>query len=142
MSRLYRSLDVLKSLPSHAMWPTLLVLLLLPQIGYAQSPEATILHKFAWDYPDEWIDDFSIVRFEIRIDGGVAVIVGMSKLSDLPGSYAAPVPAMTVGQHLLEVRACSLTRCGLWSAPLLFGFSPPSGDGILQIFDWPLPGFL
>ena len=142
MSRLYRSLDVLKCFASLGMWAAFLVLLLIPQIGHAQSPEATILHQFAWDYPDEWIDDFNIVRFEIRTDGGVAVIVGMSKLSDLPESYAAPVPAMTVGQHLLEVRACSLTTCGLWSGPLLFGFSPPSGADILQLFDWPLPGFL
>lgn len=133
---------MLKCYPSLSTLATFLVLVLTPQLGQAQSPEATILHQFAWDYPDDWIQEFNIVRFEIRIDAGVAATVGISNLSDQPGSYAAPVPAMTVGQHLLEVRACSLTTCGLWSGPLLFGFSPPSGGDILQLFDWPLPGFL
>ena len=102
-------------------------------IGQAQSPEATIFDQFAWDYPDELIEEFGIVWFEIRIDGNTAASVGKSSLPGQPGSYVAPVPHMTVGQHLLEVRACTLVSCGTWSAPFLFAHSgahslPPAAD--------------
>ena len=120
MSRPYQRAVASTSRVPRATWAAVLVLGLMPQIGQAQSPDATILHQFAWDYPDAWIAEFNIVRFEIRIDidSGVAASVGMSNLSDQPGSYTAPVPAMTVGQHLLEVRACSPVTCGVWSGPL------------------------
>jgi hypothetical protein len=139
MSRSYRLLEVSGHRVTLVTWAVLAALVLAPNVGLAQSPEATILHKFAWDYSDLVIAEHGIVRFELRIDGGAEAAVGMSALEDHPGSYVAPVPPMTVGQHLLEVRACSPTSCGSWSSPLLFGFSPPAGGDILDLFGGSLP---
>ena len=88
----------------------------------AQSPSATQSSLLAWDYPDELLVGSQVVRFELRVDQGVRSEVGLSAIASEPESYFAQVPATTVGQHLLEVRACGAGGCGAWSAPLLFHF--------------------
>ena len=97
-------------------------------IARAQSPDTTSHSSFAWDYPDQWIGDFNVVRFEIRIDGWAAFDAGMSALSGFPESYSTPLPAIPIGLHVVEVRACTVNGCGAWSSPLLFrvkGEAPP-----------------
>ncbi len=91
-------------------------------VARAQSPYATSYSSLAWDYPDKWVADFNVVRFEIRIDGWAPSGAGMLALSGVPESYVAPVPTMPTGQHIVEVRACNIGRCGAWSAPLRFYF--------------------
>ncbi len=97
-------------------------------VAQAQSPYATSYNSFAWDYPDQWIADFDVVRFEIRIDGWAPSDAGISSFSGVPETYVASVPALPTGQHVIEVRACNVSRCGAWSSPLLFyfmGLFPP-----------------
>ena len=108
----------------------LIGVVLFAAVAPAQSPYATSYDSFAWDYPDRWIADFNVVRFEIRIDGWAPSGAGMLALSRVPESYFAPLPALPTGQHLVEVRACNVGVCGAWSSPLLFyfmGVFPPPG---------------
>ena len=103
----------------------------------AQSPYATSYSSVAWDYPDPLIADFNVVRFEIRLDGWASGDAGMSPLSGVPESYFARFPTLPTGQHVVEVRACNVSRCGAWSSPLPFyfmgAFPPPSWfDGVVK----------
>ena len=100
--------------------------------AHAQSSEST--HSFAWTYPDQWILQFGVVEFEIRINKGNAYSTGMSMLSTESESYSTPIPSVDTGQHVVEVRACSSARCGAWSSPLYFLFFPPFVIGIQPQF--------
>lgn len=105
--------------------PLLVGCLLGASVAQAQFPEAPGRPPaFAWDYPDQWVAEFSVSRFEIRIDAWPPARVGVSSRSIQPDSYVTPIPAMPTGQHLVEVRACSPATCGAWSTPLLFVFVP------------------
>ena len=100
--------------------------------AHAQSPETT--RSFAWSYPDQWISQFGVVDFEIRINEGNAHSAGMSVLTTESQSYSTPIPSVDTGQHVVEVRACSSARCGAWSSPLYFLFFPPFVIGIQPQF--------
>jgi len=104
---------------------TLLVgCVLLASVGQAQSLEASDLPTaFAWDYPDEWVAEFSVERFEIRIDGGTPSREEVSIPSVESEGYLAPIPSLSTGEHLVEVRACNSSTCGEWSTPVRFVFS-------------------
>ncbi len=110
--------------------------MLVGSVGQAQFHAPILEHKFAWDYPDLWVGELNVTRFEIRVDGGPSSSVGMSILSREAQSYSTPLPDMPIGQHLLEVRACGPTMCGAWSEPMLFVFSPPFVVEV-QRFGWP-----
>lgn len=60
--------------------------------AHAQSSETT--HSFAWSYPDQWIAQFGVVEFEIRINEGGAHSGGMSALATESQSYSTPIPSV------------------------------------------------
>ena len=101
-----------------------LVLIAIALCALEAQAQAPGRHSFAWDYPDHQVQQFGIVRFELRFDGGSPVSVGMSPLVGAPGSYYTPLREMPSGQHAVEVRACSPLMCFGWSAPMLFVVSP------------------
>ncbi len=123
--------------PSPAAVLTLLTacLLAVPAV-HAQSSETT--HSFAWTYPDQWVSEFDVVEFEIRIDSGASYATGMSALPTESESYSTPIPSVDTGQHVVEVRACTPSECGAWSSPLYFLFFPPFVVGIQPEFGLPL----
>ena len=103
--------------------------------AHAQSAETT--HSFGWSYPDQWVSQFGVVEFEIRINEVSAHSAGMSALATESESYSTPIPSVDTGQHVVEVRACSSARCGAWSSPLYFLFFPPFVIGIQPEFGAP-----
>lgn len=73
---------------------------------------------FLWDYPTELLNAGNVNRFELQIDGGTWADVGRTAATDQTGVpagavlYAASVPALTIGSHVVAVRACNVTECG------------------------------
>ena len=117
----------------------LLGCMLVGSAAQAQFYEPTLGHAFAWNYPDQSVEEFNVVRFELRIDEGPPSSVGMSVLPGELQTYITPLPVMPIGQHVLQVRACSSTTCGAWSEPLTFVFSPPFVVETQRRFGWPSP---
>ena len=134
------SLNTRPATASTARYLALLVgCLLVGGVGQAQVDEPNLEQAFAWDYSDQHFGEFNVVRFEVRIDAGPPSAVGIPILPGESQSYSAPIPVMPIGQHALEVRACSSTTCGAWSEPMLFVFSPPFVVEIQRRFGWPGP---
>ena len=117
----------------------LLGCMLVGGVAQAQVPPPTLGHAFAWNYLDQSVVEFNVVRFEIRVDEGSPASAGMSVLSGESQGYTTPLPVMPIGHHSLEVRACSSTTCGAWSQPLTFIFSPPFVVQTQRRFGWPSP---
>ena len=117
---------LLNTCPANVRIATCLALLvgimLVGSATQAQVHAQTLGHAFAWNYPDQLLGESNVVRFEIRVDGGPPSQAGMSVLSGESQSYTTPLPPMTIGLHLLEVRACNSMTCGAWSEPLSFAF--------------------
>ena len=86
---------------------------------------------------NQWISQFDVVEFEIRIDEGSADSADMTVLANESESYFTPIPSVDTGQHLAQVRACNSTGCGAWSSPLYFLFFPPFVVGIQSEFGAP-----
>ena len=129
--------------PVKAQTATCLVLLLgcmfVARVEQAQFYSPALGHAFAWDYSDQSVREFNVVRFELRVDDGPPFSVGMPTALDGSQSYSTPLPVMSIGQHVLEVRACSSTTCGAWSEALHFAYSPPFVVEIQRRFGWPSP---
>ena len=133
----------LNKCPAHVLIAKCLALLvgfmLAGSVAQAQFYLPTLRHAFAWNYPDQSVGEFNVVRFEIRVDEGPPSSAGMSMLSGESQSYTTPLPVMAIGHHSIEVRACSSTTCGTWSQPLAFIISPPFVVEIHRRFGWPSP---
>ena len=121
----------------------LIGVLSLATVARAQSPQATSDSLLAWDYPDQWVAEFSVMRFELQIDGFFQLSARMSALPEVPETYATAVPALPTGQHVVEVRACNISGCGPWSSALLFYFMgdfpplDPQLSGRAKGYKWP-----
>lgn len=58
----------------------------------------------AWEH-----DGANTIRFELIVDGGAAVDLGMPTPSGT--TYGASLPTLAPGAHTLELRACNGTFC-------------------------------
>jgi hypothetical protein len=73
--------------------------------------------KFLWDYSSADIAASEVNRFELKIDDGEWGDVGRLGSPDQSGAtpgyvtYEAPVPALTLGSHIVSMRACNVTDC-------------------------------
>lgn len=99
----------------------ILVLLAGVSAAYAQPVPPGSLVK--WDYPT--VEPVAVDRFEIQFDAQPFVTAGKMAANDAQTSanhtsYAFAIPAMAPGAHTVAVRACTLTACGLPTAPLNF----------------------
>ena len=117
----------------------LLVLLAFVSLpAFAQVPIATQNNSPAFDYLLVDFTSFSVTRFEVQIDSGAFVSVGVPTTTDdvrtLPGAhtYAGPkfgTLGLSVGSHTFAARACNAGGCGVASTPpFAFTYAPiPSG---------------
>ena len=84
---------------------------------------------FAWDYETAAITQQGIDRFEMQIDGGTWVNVGLNPstadATTLPGytTFRTPIPALTLGPHTVALRACNPQECSNPTTDLPFTFS-------------------
>jgi hypothetical protein len=91
--------------------------------------------KFGWDYAAADITQYSVVRFEIQVDGGAWASVGLPTPFTNPQTaagkqtYAVPFPAMQPGQHTISVRACNVDLCSAGIAPFAFKLAIVPADG-------------
>lgn len=94
-----------------------ILFLLLAQNVTAQTRLGTPLN-LSWNYTLADITAGTVVRFEVRVDTGSYVNTGLPPTAV---NYVFPLPtaALTVGNHVAAVRACSLKECGL-EATVLF----------------------
>jgi hypothetical protein len=97
-------------------------ILALALLSAPQPPQRT----FLWEYSTADLASAEVNRFELKVDDGAWTDVGRSASGDQseakPGSviYAAPVPALTLGVHTAQLRACNPTEC---SEPLSMAFT-------------------
>jgi hypothetical protein len=90
------------------------------------STQSAPQRMFLWEYSTADLTSAEVNRFELKIDNGVWNDVGRSGAADQseakPGSviYEAPVPALTLGLHTAQLRACNATEC---SDPLSMAFT-------------------
>jgi hypothetical protein len=101
----------------------------------AQTPPASPGQRFGFDYRTSDLTTFQVARFELQIDGGAWVSVGMPPSAPQPDTPAdfttlgVPIPALTPGQHTASLRACN-SVCGEGSVPFTF----------LMVVEPPAPG--
>ena len=97
--------------------------------------QSTPTPTFLWDYKSADLSTGEVNRFELQIDKGEWTDVGRMAAADQSeapaGSttYTVNVPALTLGQHTAQVRACNPVEC---SEPAVLTFTisikpvPPS----------------
>jgi hypothetical protein len=80
------------------------LILLCVFVGLPIGALAQTTPVLAWEH-----DGASIVRFELVVDGGAAQSLGLPTPSGT--TYTAPLPSLSAGAHVLELRACNDTFC-------------------------------
>jgi hypothetical protein len=106
----------------------LISVLFLLTVGLAAQapPVATATQAFGFNYADADLATFSVVRFELQIDGGAWTSVAIpAKANDAltpagASTYRVPIPALTTGSHTVSFRACNAQLCSDPSAPFSF----------------------
>ena len=92
----------------------------------------TATADFIWD-PGPPPND-PATYFELSVDGGAWVDVGLVPSPTEPGSFHTPVPfPLPAGVHTAMVRACNEVGCSLPSDPVTFPGTVPSGPLNLRI---------
>src|SRR5712691_8982551 len=87
---------------------------------------------FAYNYLWDWTGP--VDRFEMKLDGGAYVSVGLPPVA--LGTYTLPGDPTLTGSHSAVVRACTATGCTPDSNTLAFTVAPapkPSAPTNLQI---------
>jgi hypothetical protein len=86
--------------------------------------------SFGWDYAKTDITVNGVVRFELKLDAGAYISVGIPTIQNDAqttvgtDTYTTPISnTLTPGNHTAVVRACTLTVCSADSAPLPFVFA-------------------
>jgi hypothetical protein len=77
---------------------------------HAQIPVAGPGARVGWDH-----DRVNTTRFEGQVDGGASQVVHNI---GFPTTNVWTLPALTAGNHTIEVRACNAAGCSAWSSPL------------------------
>jgi hypothetical protein len=83
-------------------------------IALVQAPQ----RLFIWEYSNADLAGAEVNRFELKIDDGAWTDVGRRGATDQTGVaagsviYSAPVPALTLGLHTAQLRACNVSECG------------------------------
>lgn len=82
-----------------------ILFLLLPTLAHAQTNVTPGQNtRLAWDH-----DGVNVERFEIKADG--ALVATVPFVFQQNGTYDAPFPALTPGNHSLVVAACNIAGC-------------------------------
>lgn len=115
------------------------VFLLVASSAFAQ-PTITPGMGFGFDYRAEDVTNFSVVRFELQVDGGAWTNVNMPPVVTAAGTLAGhqtrriEPPPLSQGNHTYSVRACNVTVCSTAMAPVAFVVQivpPPTSNGRL-----------
>ena len=88
----------------------LVLILSIPSTTFAQDYRVNEERNLAWDYTQANIDVSQTIRFEVRLDSGIFFDTELPVLP--PGTYEWPLPELTVGGHVVRVRACNSLECG------------------------------
>jgi hypothetical protein len=100
-------------------WIVALCLLLIPALGFAQTPNKKVGYPVP---PSTYIgfdhDGINTETYGIIIDGGPRTVVNPVRLGPVAGSatlyeYEFPFPPMTPGLHTFTVDACNFAGCGV-----------------------------
>ncbi len=116
----------------------IVLLLFASSATFAQVPIATQNNAPALDYPIVDLAAFSVTRFEMQLDSGAFVSIGLPATTDdaktIVGdhTYAGPkfgTLGLSIGNHTFSSRACNAGGCGVASAvPFAFTYAPiPTG---------------
>lgn len=83
----------------------LIILLIFTVVAYGQTGT-----KFAWTYTQAEVAAEGIIRFELQVDDGPWVDVGMNLLTiDDPDTYFTDIPEGALGdEHTAEIRGCDI----------------------------------
>lgn len=106
--------------------------------AFGQVPTGTQNNAPAFDYVTADLTAFSVTRFELQLDAGAFVSIGLPAATDDTKTgagahtYAGPklgTFGLSVGSHTFNARACNTGGCGAASAvPFAFTYAPiPSG---------------
>ncbi len=103
------------------------------------QPVATSDQSLAWNYSDQDVADFMVNNFQIRYDSGEIIDAGMKRLGTTE-SYFDPLPSLTTGDHVANVRACRATdNCSVWGEDFNFTISVFPAPTGMRIVDTPEP---
>ena len=90
----------------------------------SQAPLLGPSDAFGVDYPDAWLTEQAINRFEVQYDGGQWTSVGMPPVYAAVNGIAtyAVTPAMPMpqGNHTVSFRACNAGACSRSTSPFAF----------------------
>lgn len=73
---------------------------------------------FLWEYPTADLATGEVSRFELKVDNGEWTDVGRLASEDQVGAekgsviYTATIPALKLGAHTAQLRACNVAECG------------------------------
>lgn len=96
--------------------------------------------SFGFDYLTADFTNFSVTRFEMRVDGDVWVDVAIPSVADDPNTltgahtYVVPLPPLPTGGHSVAFRACNTGGCGAASPEFSFtlvAFTSPANVRIV-----------
>ena len=93
----------------------------------AQTPTLGPYDAIGVDYPDAWLTEQAIARFEVQYNGGQWTSVGIPPVyaaSDGVTTYSVR-PRMSVGNHAVSFRVCNAGACSTSTSP--FPFLVPAG---------------
>ena len=111
-------------------------------------PVATALNSIRWEHNTQDVSTSQVVRFELCYDTttpcsvitpAAAQFTPTAAQGGPPATgntaYKMLLPALTVGQHQVAIKACNSTDCGTATAPFVFRFAvvpgTPVGVGLI-----------
>lgn len=95
--------------------------------------------NFRWDISTFEVTESQISRFELRLDNGTWIDVGLVRVTNDPttppnnSTYEYPLATITTGLHTAQVRACNPVGCGPESNTVSFRMLALPGAPVLRL---------